>query len=145
MNARELERNTQVQEGREDAACEMGRRWIEAFNRRDADALIALAGAEIAFHPTPLAGARRTYRGHEGLRLWLADVAATGLRHTVEATVIRRSSSGELVVSGEILHDGEVVSPFSMRFRLRDARFVEAWAYLSDEALLNLLGRLDPD
>jgi hypothetical protein len=144
MNAPGLERNEQVQERREDAACAMGRRWVEAFNRRDADALIVLADAEIAFHPTPLAGARRTYHGHEGLRSWLADVAATGLRHTVEATAIRRSSSGELVVSGEIFHDGEVVSPFSMRFRLRDARFVEAWAYLSDEALLNLLGRLDP-
>jgi hypothetical protein len=145
MNAPGLERNEQVQERREDAACEMGRRWVEAFNRRDADALIACADAEIALHPTLLAGARRTYRGHEGLRLWLADVAATGLRHTVEADVVRRSSSGELVISGRILHDGEVVSPFSMRFCLKDGKFVEAWAYLSDEALLTSLGRLDPD
>src|ERR1700677_4178351 len=104
MNAPGLERNEQVQERREDAACEMGRRWVEAFNRRDADALIACADAEIALHPTLLAGGRRTYRGHEGLRLWLADVAATGLRHTVEADVVRRSSSGELVISGRILH-----------------------------------------
>ena len=31
-----------------------------------------------------------------------------------------------------------------MRFCLKDGKFVEAWAYLSDEALLSSLGRLDP-
>jgi hypothetical protein len=145
MSARRLEPDAQGPGVGEDPACEMGRRWVEGFNRRDAEALIALADAEIVFQPTLLAGARRTYHGHEGLRAWLANVAATGLRHTVEARVIRRTSSGELVISGEIFHDGEVVSPFSMSFCLRDGKFVEAWAYLSDEALLTSLGRLDPD
>jgi ketosteroid isomerase-like protein len=145
MNARGLERSAGDTEGNEDAAWAVARRWIEAFNRRDADALLAVADAEMVFHPTLLAGARRTYRGHEGLRLWLADVAATGLRHTAEATALRRLPSGEHLVSGSIFHDGEAMSPFSMRFRVRDGKLVEAWAYLSDEALLGSLGRLDPD
>ncbi|MGP0102503.1 MAG: nuclear transport factor 2 family protein [Solirubrobacteraceae bacterium] len=145
MSARGLERDTPIPDQGDDAVCELGRRWVEAFNRRDADALIGLADDEIEFHPTLLAGARRTYHGHAGLRLWLEDVAATSFEHRAEATVVRCSSSGELVISGNIVVGDEAVSPFSMRFRAKDGKFVEAWAYLSDEALLSSLGRLDAD
>jgi ketosteroid isomerase-like protein len=141
MNVRGLERDAPGP----DAAWDVARRWIEAFNRRDADALLAVADPEMVFHPTLLAGRRRAYRGHEELRLWLADVAATSLRHTAEATAVRRLPSGEHMVSGNVFQDGEVLSPFSMRIRVSDGMLVEAWAYLSDEALLSSLGRLDPD
>jgi len=145
MNARGLEREGALPDQGEDAVCELGGRWVDAFNRRDGDALIGLAHAEIEFHPTLLAGARRSYSGHAGLRRWLADVVATNLQHSVEASVVRRSAAGDLVISGTIMVGEEGVSPFSMRFRLKDGKFIEAWAYLSDEALLSSLGRLDPE
>jgi len=44
MNARGLERNAGGTGGNEDAAWSVARRWIEAFNRRDAEALLGSLG-----------------------------------------------------------------------------------------------------
>ncbi len=129
----------------EDAAWEIGNRWIAGFNRRDPDALIELAHSEFEFHPTLLVGARRTYRGHDGLRTWLADVVATSSDHKAIATMVRGCSSGDFVISGDVVLDEEVVSPFSMRFRMKDGKLFRAWAYLSDEMLLTSLGRLEAE
>jgi hypothetical protein len=46
---------------------EIGQRFIETFNRRDAKALVALADPTINFHPTPLADETHGYRGRKGL------------------------------------------------------------------------------
>lgn len=53
---------------------EIGRDFTDAFNRRDADGLVALADPAIEFCPTELVGSRRAYHGHEGLRQWVADL-----------------------------------------------------------------------
>lgn len=129
----------------DDAACELGRCWVAAFNSRHADGLIALAHAEIEFHPTILSGGRNVYHGHDGLARWLEDLAALNSQHTVKAGTIRCASPGDLVIAGEILLGEEAVSPFSMRMRLQDGKVISAHAYLSDEALLASLGHLDAD
>jgi hypothetical protein len=144
MKAHGVDHFTPTPERDDDAVCEMGRRWVAGFNRRDADALIELAHSEIEFHPTFLAGARRTYHGHAGLRVWLEDVAATNSQHKAEANVVRSLPSGDLVISGNVVVDQETVSPFSMRFCMKEEKFIKAWAYLSDETLLTSLGRLEP-
>jgi len=46
----------------------IGREFVDAFNRRDADGLVALSHPDIEFRPTMLAGSKRVYKGHEGLR-----------------------------------------------------------------------------
>ena len=53
------------------------RRAFDAFSRRDLPALLALADPEVEFMPATarVAGRREPYRGHEGLRTYLADVA----------------------------------------------------------------------
>ena len=49
---------------------DVGRSFIDAFNRRDADGIVALCHPEIDFSPTGIAtgGRRRAYRGHDGMR-----------------------------------------------------------------------------
>jgi ketosteroid isomerase-like protein len=129
----------------EAAACEIVRQWAGAFNRRDVDALVALADPEIEFHPSILVGARRTYVGHDGLRRWVEDVKATHIEHTVEISRARRSSSGDVVLTGKLFAGGKPVGPFSMRFRLRGGRVIDAASYLSEESVLIALGHIDAD
>ena len=56
---------------------EIVRAVFDAFSRRDAAGLIELADPDIVFTPPTqrLAGRDEPYRGHEGLRTYLADVS----------------------------------------------------------------------
>src|SRR3954465_2485069 len=53
------------------------RELFDAFGRRDTAAVLALADPDIVFTPPTgrLAGRAEPYRGHDGLRAYLADVA----------------------------------------------------------------------
>ena len=53
------------------------RRAFDAFSRRDLNVLLTLADPEIEFMPATarVAGRAEPYRGHDGLRTYLADVA----------------------------------------------------------------------
>jgi hypothetical protein len=119
----------------------IGQRFIDAFNRRDADALVALADPEIEFHPTSLVGARRTYHGHEGLRSWMAQLCASQAEHQVRVREVRALDESRFVILTEVLLDGELISPSAMLARLDgEGRIVEAQAYLTDEQLLRQVG-----
>lgn len=123
----------------------LARLWVESFNRRDADTLTSLAGADIEIRPTILAQGRNVYRGHDGLRVWIRDQCAATVQPKVRAAEIRLSESGDVLVFGEIIVDDEPVSPFAMRLRLEDAKVIELQAYLSDEEILTTLGLFDDD
>src|SRR5262249_61507326 len=47
--------------------CDVVRRWLDAANRQDADALLALSDPDIE-----VVGPRGSARGHQALREWLA-------------------------------------------------------------------------
>lgn len=76
---------------------------LEAFGARDFDALLELVHPEMEFFPMTrhLAGRPEPYLGHEGLRLYLDDVAAVWTEMEV---VARRFSQGEdhVVVYGRL-------------------------------------------
>jgi ketosteroid isomerase-like protein len=48
---------------------------LEAVNRRDAEAMIACTNADYEFVPIMAALEGRVYRGAEGIRRWIADLA----------------------------------------------------------------------
>jgi ketosteroid isomerase-like protein len=116
--------------------------WTLAFNRRDLDGLTALADPEIAYHPTILAHGQRVYRGHDGLRTWLTDLAHANAHHTVTVRRLRESVSGDVLVFGQIIDDDDPISPYAMLIRLSGRRILEAHAYLSDESMMQSLGLL---
>jgi ketosteroid isomerase-like protein len=121
---------------------EIGHLFVDAFNRRSADDLVALSHPDIEFRPTMLTGSRRVYRGHEGLRTWAAELVAGGAGHQVRVREVRSVEGNRLIVLSEVLLDGEVLTPSAMVARLRDGKIVEVKAYLSDEATLNELDLL---
>lgn len=123
-------------------ATQIGHRFIEAFNLRDAEALVALTHPDIEFRPTMLVGSKRVYVGHEGLRAWVADLVASGAEHQVRVREVRMLGDERLIVLTEVLLDGETISPSAMVATLRDGKIIEAKAYLSDETTLKELDLL---
>src|SRR5438552_4370801 len=122
---------------------ELGRRFVAAFNRRDAEGMVALTDPEIAFHPTSLVGARRVYRGHDELRLWMQELVAGGAVQEARVREIRPLDERRFLLLSEVLVDDTLLSPSAMlACTNEDGLIVEAKAYLSDEELLRQLGRV---
>ena len=75
----------------------IGQGFIDAFNRRDAGALVALADPRIKWHPSSLVGASRTYLGH-----WRLDVVAEleeyGARHQVRVCEVRTLDASSFLI-----------------------------------------------
>ena len=119
------------------------RQAFDAFSRRDAAALIALSDPDIVFRPPTgrLAG-RDAYRGHEGLRTYLADVA--------RVWEDLRSEPDEYIELGDrVLCTGRVYAwgvgrvvdaPAGWLWRLRDGRLLEGTVYETRRAAYEAAG-----
>lgn len=119
----------------------IAQQFIDAFNRRDADGLIALADPAIDFRPTLLVGSRRVYRGHDGLRRWVEELRAASIQHTGRIREVRLLDERRFLILSEVLVDGEFVSKSAMLAeRNPRGEVVEARAYLTDEELLTHIG-----
>lgn len=110
------------------------RKALEAFGARDFDALLELVHPEMEFFPMTrtLAGRAEPYHGHEGLRLYLEDVAAVWSEMEV---VARRFSHGDdhVVVYGRLR--GTTVqgmtydAPADWIWKIRDGKLVWGCMY----------------
>lgn len=144
MSLLSSERSSGAQAGLDSAAVlELGRRWIDGFNERDVDALIACSDRGIEFHPTRLQGNHGPYKGHDGLRRWVADLIGDGAPQCARVTGARCERSGDVLLLGQVVLDETPVSPFALLMSLRDGKILEAHAYLSDEVELKRIGRID--
>ncbi len=110
----------------------IGRAWIEAFNARDLDALIALY-ADDCTHTSPKLRAQRpdsggAIHGKDALRAWWADAyqRLPGLRY--EAVTVTADASRVLI---EYLRHlpGEPPAPIAEAFEIRGGRIVESRVY----------------
>ena len=119
----------------------VGQRFIDAFNRRDADGLVELCDPRIEFRPTSLVGERAVYRGHDGLRRWVGDLQGALVQHQVRVLEVRQLSEDRFLALAEVTVDGERLSPAALLARIdAEGKIVEARSYLSDEQLLVKLG-----
>lgn len=126
------------------SAEELARRFVDAVNRRDADAMIALTHPDVEFLPALIVGARAVYRGHDDLRRWVGDLRAGG--HEVRARVrgVRPLAPDRFVVLTEVVVDDEAISPSAIVAVTRDGLIAQARTYLSDERTLIRVGVLPP-
>ena len=109
------------------------RQVFDAFSRRYLQALIALSDPEIVFRPQTgrLAGRDEPYRGHEGLRAYLADVAQVWqeLRSEPDEYV---ELDDRVVCTGRVYAWGigrVIDAPAGWVWRLRDGLVVEGRVY----------------
>jgi ketosteroid isomerase-like protein len=123
---------------------EIVRELFDAFGRRDTAAVLALADPDIVFTPPTgrLAGRPEPYRGHEGLRTYLADVARVWQE--------LRSEPDEYVeLDDRVLCTGRVYAwgvgrvidaPAGWVWRLRDGLVVEGSVYETRRAAYEAVG-----
>jgi hypothetical protein len=128
----------------QDAFDVLARAFVEAFNARDAEALVALAHSRIVFRPTALVGHRRTYHGHAGLRRWVGELDALRADIQMHIREIRPQQPSGFLVLSKLRVGDELATDSAMIACLHEGRIIEAHSYLSDEWMLVRLG-LIPD
>ncbi len=121
----------------------LAQRWIDAFNRSDPDALIALCSPQVKHEPSVLARGGGVYEGHAGIREWFADVARANFGYLASIGEVSVGASGDLLVFGDLMIEGEPVTPYSLRLRVRDGLVVETRTFLSDHDTMDSLHRFE--
>ena len=120
------------------------RRWIEAFNARDVEGVIACFDPSIEYHSTFAAADGAVYHGHDGIRRWHRDLEeAWGEEIGSDTEVI--FDLGECTLQFFVFHargrssGAEVAMPGAQVSRWRDGRMVYAKGYADrEEALRDL-------
>jgi ketosteroid isomerase-like protein len=111
-------------------------RWIDCFNLRDLDGMLACMSREVRFYPLRLSGLKRCYRGHDGVREWFARLNEVGHTHRLGVHNLRAEANGEVVAVGELhLEEGADPARFWARDQVEDGRIVVAHHYLTDPAI----------
>lgn len=131
-----------------DGDVDIVRRAFDAFSRRDAAALAELIdpGFEWATPTARAAGRSEPYRGQEGLREYLADVARVWQELRSEPEEFREIGDDRVLVLGRIYAWGVgrvIDAPAGWVWRLRDGRIVEGRVYGSRRGALEAAGLRD--
>ena len=124
---------------------EIARKVIDAGNRRDPEAILQYSDPEIELQSAIIGGAEgNTYRGHQGIRDWMAesDAAFEELRMEPEEF---RDLGDDVLMIGRLYARGlesgvEIESPIAWLFTLRDGKGVRARGYLDIQDALEAAG-----
>jgi ketosteroid isomerase-like protein len=128
---------------------EIVRKVFAAFSRRDVDALLALCDPEIVFVPPTgrLAGRDEPYRGHEGLRTYMADVARVWQELRSEPDEYIEIDDDRVLCTGRVYAWGVgrvIDAPAGWVWRVRDGLVVEGRVYETRRAAYEAVGRAWP-
>ena len=124
---------------------EIAARLFDAFNRRDLDGVLELVHPEILFLPISAAvmAEGEPYRGHQGMRRYLADVEAHWLELALHPVHIR--AAGEAVVAlGRVSGRGpagpmpETSTTWVLKFQ--DGLIIHAQVFSDARAMLEAFG-----
>jgi len=126
---------------------EVVKRGVEAYNRRDVEALLEELDPEVEWHPgvlIPFEGEARVYRGHEGVREMMGDVFEALAEIYTEYSVIR-DLGDRIVAIGRIRTRGresgaETESPFGSVTDLRNGKAIRVSTYLDPKEALEAAG-----
>jgi len=124
---------------------EVVREALDAVNRRDTEAGLPYIDPEAELQSAIIGGAEgNTYRGHEGIRDWMAESDATFEELRVEPEEVRDLGDDVLLI-GRLYARGresgvEVDSATAWLFTLRDGKIVRARGYLNPEEALEAAG-----
>jgi ketosteroid isomerase-like protein len=123
------------------------KRAVEAYNRRDVEALLKELDPEVEWHPALevlLGGEAMTYRGHEGVRQLLRDTDETLEQIHVEFSKIQ-DLGDRIVAIGRLRTRGkesgaETESPVGNVGEFKDGKAVEIRTYLDPKEALEAAG-----
>jgi ketosteroid isomerase-like protein len=116
-------------------------RWVDAFNARDIDRLLADLHPEIVLHPLRFPGLAGGYHGHDGVREWFEHQVTADHGPCIELSVVEVAADGRVLAAGNLCLDGEVaIAPFGAIHRFERGMIIDAHHYFSDQTLLRRLG-----
>jgi ketosteroid isomerase-like protein len=126
---------------------EVVKRGLDAYNRRDIEALLEELDPEVEWHPALevlLGGTATVYRGHEGVRELLRDASEALDEIHVEFSNIQ-GRGDQVVAIGRIRTRGkasgaETESPLGYVAELRDGRAIRIRTYLDPQEALEAAG-----
>lgn len=125
---------------------EVCRRAFDAFGaRRAVEAELPYLDPEIELRSAIVGGAEgNTYRGHEGVRKWMAESDAAWAELRLEAEEFRDLGDDVLII-GRLRAKGresgaEVESPIAWLFTVRRGRIVHSTGYLDPREALRAAG-----
>lgn len=107
------------------------RRWFDAFNSRDLEAMLACMDAHVDFRPLRMNGIDAVYHCHVGVRDWFADLVRMEHRHRVDLTEVS-AAAGAMVIAAGALAGPPGTSSFWAVEHLENGLIVDARHYLSD-------------
>jgi SnoaL-like domain len=96
-------------------------RWVNAFNARNLEGLLACLHPEVDFHPLKLVGLDRSYRGHDGVRRWFDRLGELRYKHLIDLGEVRDSRQGQLLAIGSVrVRKYGVITPFCATHTIKD-------------------------
>jgi hypothetical protein len=123
----------------------IARRFVEGFNQRDAESLVALSDPGIAFFPTAVVGTGDRYDGHDGLRQWVTQLDESGIGHQGRLREVRPTEDG-FVLFSDVMLDGKLITPAALVVVLSKRHLItEARGLLTDSELLTRIGVMADD
>jgi ketosteroid isomerase-like protein len=125
------------------------RRAFVAFAHRDADALVALCAPDIVFEPVTarLAAGGEPYRGHAGMRQYLADVERVWQELRPTPDEYREGAGGIVVATGRVYAWGVgrvIDTPAGWLWRLRDGLIAYGRIFGTASGALEAAGMAPP-
>ena len=116
-------------------------RWVDAFNARDLDGMLACVGDRVEFRPLRLSGVSGCYRGHDGVREWFTRLRRSRQDHPIVIHEARAVGEAHVVATGSIRLEGaDDIGSFCAVNRIGEGLILAAHHYLSDAAMIERLG-----
>ena len=116
-------------------------RWVDSFNARDLERMLACLSEDVDFHPVRMSGLGASYRGHDGVREWFARLRRLGHDYRIVLAEARDAGDGRVFASGSLTLGGEAdVGPFCALHRIAGGVIVSAHQYHSDPDMIEQLG-----
>jgi ketosteroid isomerase-like protein len=123
------------------------KRFVDAFNRRDLEAILEEVDPGVEWRPASavaMGGEATVYRGHAGVPDGLRDLYDSFAKLEIEISEYREA--GDAVVGTGQIHTrgkesgAEVVSPFSVLIGFKRAKATEIRSYLDPQDALEAAG-----
>jgi ketosteroid isomerase-like protein len=119
------------------------RRGIDAYNHRDIEGIVAVTAEDAVLVPMRSLLEGGEYRGHDGVRRFMADIDEDWSERHIEVEEIRELEDAVLVLGSfrAVGRSGtEVRFPVAWHSQIRDGKLTRLTAYSDTDAALRALG-----
>ena len=117
------------------------RQWVDAFNARDVDGMLARLDPEVRLHPLRLRGLDGSYNGHDGVQRWFERLAQLRHEHVIVLSDVHGAGDDQVLAVGSLRLVGNVeIAPFCAPHRIAGGLIAAAHHCLSNPDMLEHLG-----